>query len=261
MAGSGGRCRLSELAFICSLGTGLHPWPWNWPSSAACWAGLRILCEMVTVRGRSEMVTPASNCSVEARTKLKMALWPHLDRLRRLTLVLGFSPQPLESLAWTFVPLTQRSGIQASCPGAPGEAWALLPTLERCQDYWPAPGSGVRARGPPSVRGAVPPPHPRAAAGSRGWILPEPAATRKPTTGAGAPRPPARQPLLPHAEAGPTLPSEVFLLLGERGRRGLAGTISLPHPHPLSCAAASGPLVSQKRRPHLNSKNSFKMSC
>lgn len=142
MAGSGGKCRLSELAFICGLGTGLHPWPWNWPSSAACWAGLRILCEMVTVRGRSEMVTPASNCSVEARTKLKMALWPHLDRLRRLTLVLGFSPQPLESLAWTFVPLTQRSGIQASCPGAPGEAWApsshtgKVPGLSASPWFW-----------------------------------------------------------------------------------------------------------------------------
>lgn len=89
------------------------------------------------------MVTPASHGAVEARTELKAALWPHLDCSGRVTLALGFSPQRgrrlLESLAWTFVPVTQRSGIQASVPGASEEAWAPSSHTGKVQGLWASP--------------------------------------------------------------------------------------------------------------------------
>lgn len=133
----------------------------------------------------------------------------------------------------------------------------LLPTLERCKDCRPAPGSGLRQGGPPSVGGAVPATHPD---GSRGWILPGPAAAWKPTAGAGAPRPPAQRPLLSTLQPGPhrrpgTRAGRGAKFLGERGRGGLAGKISLPHLRPTPQAVQRPrPLAPQKWRPHLNSK-------
>lgn len=164
--------------------------------------------------------------------------------------------------------MTQRSGIQASCPGASGEAWAPSSHAGKVQGLSASPWFWRETRRPSLCAWGRPPHTLLVEAGAGFFQNPrqlgspqrererEPRVPRLSSLCSLTPRLGPRRRPSARAGRGANFHLRFCCSWVRGGRGGLAGKIFLPHPHsrPLSCAMASGPLASQKQRPHLNSK-------